>query len=139
MANSLIYVHPAAPHNPEDAVLVPRLASVLKKQQQSSWGDIYAAVRQGIVTLTGKVATNRDRQFLVAIARHVPGVLQINDKLTVIDKRNRKAANESDSPAHADPRLRAKKTKVDHFKHLPVVSDDSLRELVTAPEKELLR
>jgi BON domain len=138
MSSSLIYVRLSTPSNSDDVDLGARLEAALKKQQQAGWGDIYVAIRDASVTLNGEVSTTRDRQFVVAVTRHVVGVERINDMLKVVSWRNSKPKSEADGDQSLSEKLKARfksGKRTDHFKNVPVLSE-SLDDLTTAFRKD---
>ena len=129
MSSSLIYVHPSS--NRDDASFAASIEAALKKQRQPGWRDIYIAVRNGVVTLSGEVTATRDRQFVVGVTRQVVGTARILDKLVVVDKRTSKTTSDTENESSLADKLRARfksGKRVDHFKHLPVTSE-SLEDL----------
>ncbi len=137
MSSSLIYVRLSTPSDSDDVDLGAKLEAALKKQQQAGWGDIYVAIRRGTVTLNGEVSTNRDRQYVVAVTRHVVGVERINDMLKVVGKDARKPKAEAEDNASISENGKARfhsENRTDHFKNVPVLSE-SLDDLAAALAK----
>jgi hypothetical protein len=114
MSSSLIYVHPSK--HPNDADLGASVEAALKKQQQPGWHDIYVAVRNGAVTLSGEVTTYRDRQFVVGVTRQAVGLVRIHAKPKA------EAEKESSLTDKLRARFRLGK-RTDHFKHVPALSE----------------
>jgi hypothetical protein len=82
--------------NAQDADLFRRLAIAFSMQPRDGWRDIRVIVRQGLVTLIGEVPTVHSRQLLVAVARHVAGVLRVSDELKVVELPTRRPQVSSD-------------------------------------------
>lgn len=76
--------------SPYDADLTTRIGIAFATRPRISWHDIDVSVTHGIVTLRGDVPTPYDRQLVVAVTRHVAGVLGINDELRIIEAASRK-------------------------------------------------
>jgi len=68
-----------------DADLNTRIGIAFATRPRISWHDIDVTVTQGIVTLRGDVPTPYDRHLVVAVTRHVAGVLGINDEIRVVE------------------------------------------------------
>ena len=83
--------------NPQDADLFRRLAIAFAMQPRDGWRDIHVIVRHGLVTLIGEVPSFRSRQLLVAVARHVAGVLRVRDELSVVELPTRSAQSSEES------------------------------------------
>ncbi len=56
-------------------------------------------VREGVVVLTGQVATEEQRTRAIGIARGVPGVKDVRDRLMVVGAAAPAAAPEPETPA----------------------------------------
>jgi hypothetical protein len=90
--------------NAQDADLFRRLAIAFSMQPRDGWRDIRVIVRQGLVTLIGEVPTLHSRQLLVAVARHVAGVLRVTDELKVVELPTPRPQVSSEVPASSsDP------------------------------------
>jgi hypothetical protein len=72
-------------HNPTDAELLLRLSIALAAKQRTAWRVVRVGARDGIVRLEGVVPTFYDRQLILAVARHVAGVLRVEDELAIAD------------------------------------------------------
>ena len=62
------------PPRPEDATIRERLLAELKKQNWAPVGTIDAIVRGGVVTLSGLLTDERQREALLVAAQNIPGV-----------------------------------------------------------------
>jgi hypothetical protein len=66
-----------------DADLTKRIAIAFATRPRVARHAIHVSVDNGLVTLRGKVPTYYDRQLIVAVTRHVAGVFDIDDWLSV--------------------------------------------------------
>ena len=101
MSQYLLNAKTASYTTSQDADLFRRLAIAFSMQPRDGWRDIQIIVRHGLVTLIGEVATFRSRQILVAVARHVAGVLRVRDEIQVVEVPTRKG--ESSAPVPTSP------------------------------------
>jgi hypothetical protein len=87
-----------------DVDLVTRLGIAFATRPRISWHDIQASVRDGVVTLRGEVPTIYDRQLIIAVTRHVAGVLNVDDQLSIADVESRKSDSTGsfNAPRQAD-------------------------------------
>lgn len=138
MSSGLIYVNPSHHKTPEDADLGSRIGIALTTQKRVGWHEIFVAVRGGQVTLSGVVASARERKLVAAVTVRVPGVFRIKDELKVDEKYHRKATEgatgEIDEFAEYEAQQKAVK-RAEQFRKLPVVSD-SLEDILAARGKE---
>ena len=73
------------PSLPEDAVIRDRLLAELKKQSWTPVETIDAIVRNGVVTLSGLLTDERQREALLVVAQNIPGVVNVKDNLVWVD------------------------------------------------------
>jgi CBS domain-containing protein len=74
-----------APVSAGDAEIRERLNSELNKQSWAPLGLINIAVKDGVVTFSGALTDERERQALRVAAENVPGVKMVKDDLVWID------------------------------------------------------
>lgn len=67
-----------------DADLLTRVGIALTLRLRHTLRSIHVSVDNGVVTLRGVLPTFYDRQLAIEITRHVAGVLQVKDELTVV-------------------------------------------------------
>ena len=117
--------------NPHDADLFKRLAIAFSMQPRNGWRDIQIVVRHGLVTLIGEVPNTRSRQILVAVARHVAGVLRVSDEIKVVEVPTRNAESRPKPPPDpASVRVDSTAGRVPNlFVHLPATAQP-LEEIV---------
>lgn len=65
----------------DDAMICRRLLSHLEQQKWAPAGSIGVAVTDGIVTLSGTITDERERQALCVAAENIPGVKKVEDQL----------------------------------------------------------
>ena len=65
----------------DDATICRRLLSHLDQQKWAPTGSIGIAVTDGIVTLSGTITDERERQALCVAAENTPGVKKVEDQL----------------------------------------------------------
>jgi CBS domain-containing protein len=65
----------------DDAAIRARLMAELAKQPWAPLGTIEAEVHDGVVTLSGTLTDERQRQALCVAAENVPGVKKVEDQL----------------------------------------------------------
>lgn len=65
----------------DDATIRRRLLSHLDQQKWAPTGSIGIAVTDGIVTLSGTITDERERQALCVAAENIPGVKKVEDQL----------------------------------------------------------
>lgn len=68
-----------------DRQLEDRLQSALRRQSFWALRNVQVTASEGRVTLAGEVPTFYARQVCQETCRHVPGVVQIVDNVTVMD------------------------------------------------------
>jgi hypothetical protein len=73
-----------------DADVKTRIGIAFATRPRITWHDISATVHDGIVTLRGEVPTAYDRHLVVAITRHVAGVLTVDDQLVIVEASRRR-------------------------------------------------
>jgi CBS domain-containing protein len=73
------------PPRPEDAIIRERLLAELKKQNWAPVGTIDAIVRGGVVTLSGLLTDERQREALLVAAQNIPGVVKVEDDMVWMD------------------------------------------------------
>jgi hypothetical protein len=130
---SLIYVRPADPSNRADAELATRLVKALSRYQRPGWQDIYATIRDGVVSLSGTVSSSRDEQLAISVVQHTAGVQHVKHEVQIVESRSRKpAAEKASDPLPAPPKR--KESRENQFKHLPVISE-SLKDQLTGRVK----
>jgi hypothetical protein len=120
--------------NPQDADLFRRLAIAFSMQPRNGWRDIQVIVRHGLVTLIGEVPSFHSRHLLVAVARHVAGVLRVTDEIKVVELPTRKPQSAIEGPSETAPRARIDAKAGDGhnaFAHL-AISTQSLEDIVAA-------
>lgn len=118
-----------------DADLLLRLGIALAARQRAAWRVVRVAAQNGVVRLEGVVPTFYDRQLILSVARHVAGVLRVEDELaideptarpqesTAVESKPREShVIESSAPAHGSTvsNGEAKATPAPNaFHHLP--------------------
>lgn len=122
MSNSLIYVRPSGQGGPEDSAISSRIGIALTSRQRSGWHEIYVAVRSGVATVSGIVATHRDQKLVLDVTERVAGVLRVKNELTIGDKRLGDAGNGAFDDAQ-QPANQVRAPRADHFQHLPVTTE----------------
>jgi CBS domain-containing protein len=73
------------PPRPEDGIIRERLLAELKKQNWAPVGTIDAIVRGGVVTLSGLLTDERQREALLVAAQNIPGVVKVEDDMVWMD------------------------------------------------------
>lgn len=73
---------PSAPY--DDGAIRERLLAHLDQQQWAPAGAIDIAVADGVVTLSGVITDDRQRQALCVAAENIPGVKKVEDRLAWI-------------------------------------------------------
>jgi CBS domain-containing protein len=73
------------PPRPEDAIIRERLLAELKKQNWAPVGTIDAIVRGGVVTLSGLLTDERQREALLVATQNIPGVVKVEDDMVWMD------------------------------------------------------
>jgi osmotically-inducible protein OsmY len=134
MSHYLSNAKPTSYTNSQDADLIRRLVLAFSMHPRQGWRDIQIIVRHGLETLIGEVPTFHSRQLLVAVARHVAGVLRVSDELRVVDLPTRKprSAKEALTETVDRPRVNSKVAESSHaLAHIPV-SNHSLEDIVAA-------
>jgi osmotically-inducible protein OsmY len=84
VANEL-EVHLPASSRRDDTVIADALARTLTHAITPPPGSVRATVRKGAVTLDGAVTWSFQREAAERIARRVPGVTGISNRITVAD------------------------------------------------------
>ena len=77
--------HEIPPTRPADAVIRERLLAELRKQKWAPVGTIDAFVRSGVVTLSGLLTDERQREALLVAAQNIPGVVKVADDMVWMD------------------------------------------------------
>jgi CBS domain-containing protein len=77
--------HEVSPSPPEDAVIRERLLAELKQQKWAPVGTIDVAVRNGVVTLSGVLLDERQREALQVAAQNISGVMKVEDHMIWMD------------------------------------------------------
>lgn len=126
-----ITTHPIGDSNPADADLTTRIAIALTNHQRPGWRRIHLAVHHGAVTLLGEVTTYHNRQLIVAVTRHVAGVLHVADELVVEGRPTRNDEQVPDgAPTNADNEGAAP-APIQSFSHIPTLAE-SLEDILAA-------
>jgi len=73
------------PSPKEDSVIRERLLAELKKQTWAPVGMIDVIVRNGVVSLSGVLLDERQREALRVAAENIPGVLKVEDHVVWVD------------------------------------------------------
>lgn len=138
MSTCLIYVNPANHKTPDDVDLGSRIEIALTNQKRFGWHEIYIAVRSGQVTLSGVVASERERKFVTSVTSRVAGVFRIKDELKVDESYCQKDANGgtdelSEFETYAAQQKTAK--RLEELQRLPEVSV-SLEDILASRSKE---
>ena len=66
-----------------DAALVAKIKSKMALDDMVKARDIDVDIRNGVVTLSGSVATEQQRERAVRLARETDGVVSIDDRLAI--------------------------------------------------------
>lgn len=132
-----------------DADLLLRIGIALAARQRAAWRVVRVAAQNGVVRLEGVVPTFYDRQLILSVARHVAGVLRVEDELAIDEQTARRQevravesrpvelnSVESPAPANGSPFsngvAESKATPAPNaFHHLPELSP-SLDEILAA-------
>lgn len=125
-----------------DADLLLRIGIALAARQRAAWRVVRVAAQNGVVRLEGVVPTFYDRQLILSVARHVAGVLRVEDELAIDEPTVRRQEVkpveskllESSAPANGSTATNgeAKATPAPNaFFHLPELSP-SLDEILAA-------
>jgi hypothetical protein len=120
--------------NAQEADLFRRLAIAFSMHPRDGWRDVHVIVRQGLVTLIGEVPTFHSRQLLVAVARHVAGVLRVTDELKVVDLPTSRAQSSTElSATSTGPAQKSSNVVItpNLFAHVPTTTE-SLEDIVAA-------
>ena len=128
-----ISTHPIGDSNPADADLTTRIAIALTNHQRPGWRRIHLVVQHGAVTLIGEVSTFHNRQLVVAVTRHVAGVLRVADELIVEGHtpRNDERFSSGDEPTIERDGAAPAPTPIQSFSHIPVLTE-SLEDILAA-------
>jgi BON domain len=109
--------------NAADADLLLRLGIALSIKKRAGWHLVRMAVQNGVVQLAGVVPSFYDRQLIAALARHVAGVLRVQDELAVGDPSIRQQVENTDgNSGDCDSRANTSDPR-NPFLHLPAVSE----------------
>ena len=82
LLRALVGAAKAAPKlSVDDAAIRERLLAELEKQPWAPGGGIDIAVSNGVVTLSGVLTDDRQRQALCVAAENIPGVKRVEDQL----------------------------------------------------------
>lgn len=134
MTKSLIYVRRSAPNNSDDAELAARVGQSLTQSQRPGWFEIYVAVRNGLVTLDGKVSNERNRKLVIQAMERVAGVRHVKNELQIVEMSD-VVADDVEANAFFERQRAAKPTgRPEQFQHLPVV-EESLEDLLSGPSQ----
>jgi BON domain len=126
-----ITTHPIGDSNPADADITTRIAIALTSHQRPGWRRIHLVVHHGAVTVLGEVTSYHNRQLIVAVTRHVAGVLHVADELTV---EGRPTRNDDQDPGVVDTNAAndgSAPTPIPSFSHIPVLTK-SLEDILAA-------
>jgi hypothetical protein len=118
-------------HETADADLLLRIGLALAARQRTAWRVVRVGARGGIVRLEGVVPTFYDRQLIVAVARHVAGVLRIEDELAIVEppaRQQEAVAEIAPVPSVHDGTEGKPKPAPNPFHHLP--ETESLEEIL---------
>lgn len=74
-----------APTKADDKTIRDRIVAELKNEKWAPTGMIDVAVRDGVVSLSGTITDERERQALIVAAENVPGVRRVNDHIAWIE------------------------------------------------------
>jgi hypothetical protein len=120
-----ITTHPFGDSNPADADLTTRIVIALANRQRPGWRRIHLVVQHGAVTILGEVSTFSNRQLIVAVTRHVAGVLRVADELIVEGRPARKEERDfDDTRTVAENGCAAPQpTPIQSFSHIPVLAE----------------
>lgn len=138
MTKSLIYVRRSAPNNSDDAELAARVGQSLTQSQRPGWFEIYVAVRNGLVTLEGKVSNERNRKLVVHTTERVDDVRHVKDQLQIVEMADVVADDVESDPFFERQRAAKPTGRPEQFQHLPVI-EESLEEILSNPSKATSR
>lgn len=79
------YLHPASAPASGDAAIRERILQELNTERWAPVATIDAIVRQGVVTLSGFVLDQRQREAVKVLVENIPGVKAVHDDLVWID------------------------------------------------------
>lgn len=79
------YLHPAAPASTSDTKIRETVLHGLKSEKWAPVATVDAIVRNGVVTLTGFVLDERQRDAVKVLVENVPGVKQVHDHMLWVD------------------------------------------------------
>jgi hypothetical protein len=117
-----------------DADLLLRIGIALAARQRAAWRVVRVAAQNGVVRLEGVVPTFYDRQLILSVARHIAGVLRVEDELAIDEptsRRQESKAVESSAPADNDVAESKAAPAPNAFHHLPELTP-SLDEILAA-------
>jgi osmotically-inducible protein OsmY len=114
---------PSIAQNAGDADLLLRLGIALSIRKRAGWQLVRFRVQNGVVRLGGIVPTFYDRQLIAALARHVAGVLRVEDELAVGEPSLRQEVTETDVTSGHNHVNAAEVKSSNPFRDLPVVTD----------------
>lgn len=77
--------HEVRPSPPQDAVIREHLLAELKEQRWAPVGTIDVTVRDGVVTLSGVLLDERQREALQVAAQNISGVVKVEDHMVWMD------------------------------------------------------
>jgi CBS domain-containing protein len=77
--------HEVRPSPPEDAAIRERLLAELKEQRWAPVGTVDVTVRNGVVTLSGVLLDERQREALQVAAQNISGVVKVEDHMVWMD------------------------------------------------------
>ena len=78
--------HEVRPSPPQDAVIREHLLAELKEQRWAPVGTIDVTVRDGVVTLSGVLLDERQREALQVAAQNISGVVKVEDHMVWMDR-----------------------------------------------------
>ncbi len=106
-----------------DADLLLRIGIALAARQRAAWRVVRVAAQNGVVRLEGVVPTFYDRQLILSVAKHVAGVLRVEDDLAIGETpTHRQDGKSEDSSSPANHGGGESKVAPNAFHHLPVLS-----------------
>lgn len=78
-------MHRLPPTSADDAGIRQKIIAQLQGEQWSPVATVDAIVRDGVVTLTGYVLDERQREALKVLVENVPGVKQVRDQMVWVE------------------------------------------------------
>jgi len=110
--------------NVSDEELFLRVSKSLARKSKPTWRFVRVGVEKGVARLAGVVASADDRNLIATIVREVPGVREIDDRLTIDkDAALARQVSESKTSVSSEPFEPSERVWRNEFLHLPELSE----------------